>query len=130
MGIPIKGKRLNYEAVDWYRFEEKGDWMIGVYTRSEESELWNCKVHFFTLIDSNKSKEMGKKVRILGGKLLDNVLEEIGEGTIIGIEFNGVKRSPKTRRRYKDFSIYEISIDDIAKFYGEENIKKIFDQEE
>jgi len=52
-------------------------------------------------------KEKGE-VLIYGKTVLQNKMNDLKEGTVIKIEYLGKVTSPKTRRTYEDFRVYQM----------------------
>lgn len=128
MGLPIKGKEITGSNYEWYRFEEKGQWLIGAYYRSEDTD-WNCKRHLLALIDSDKGIK-GEFRWILGNTILDKILPNLKPYEIIGIEYQGEKRSNSSKRKYKHFIVSKYTDDIIKKHYGEEILNKVKNTDE
>lgn len=49
----------------------------------------------------------GAEISFWGNTVLDNRLKDMEVGTKIKIEYLGIATSPKTGRKYKDFSVYQ-----------------------
>jgi hypothetical protein len=74
--------------------------LIGVLIRKPEGQFGG---NDFIL----EVKEKGE-VLIYGKTVLQNKMNDLKEGTVIKIEYLGKVTSPKTRRTYEDFRVYQM----------------------
>lgn len=80
--------------------EKEGDSVEGLFTRMEENVGDNNSNMYYLEQDN------GETIGVWGSTVLDVRLKNVKVGEMVKVVYQGVKKSEKTKRDYKDYDVY------------------------